>query len=604
MSYTYPEAVTALESIANDFILALRPAHRARVNLRCDAYSGTASVTWDVYSITVNMPVRPATSVMTQSEFEDWTAYLLHELGHPTHTDQQVWFEAVRNGHARMLNALEDVRMEAALIASGIVPNARAVLSRLISRKVAEARANGWKPNSRKEIGWTVCVLGRAANGYALEASDLAWIKGQISPTGTVGKAFAWALPALAACKSTADCLALAERLAGAIAAPQQPQGQQGQKGQQGEQGQKGEQGQQGEEAPQSPQGEQGEEGEGEQGEQGEGTSEPRNTPEGPSEGNEGEGKGKGGKGHGDGTTDDEAPVADESELIERALAPESSADMSPNDRNTSSEKAVLDILRVDSIMKSAPHEPKGPSRRAVQEGAKLRDQAAKASKQRALLARALRANETEDREGGRKAGRLDRGALSRAMAGAQNVFARREISEGFDTDVCILLDASGSMAGHNMLQALEVGLIVAQAASSVGASCTTEIFSSSGYQRAGGLASKRVPNATDFGALSNEADGGTPLSAHMARAALAQAKRAPHKRRVLFVVTDGGCDYGRNVLARMATYLEQACGVVLAHVSIGTPLSGAFRAEVQVPYGCEVSDIGLGHFVKVLQAL
>ena len=98
---------------------------------------------------------------MTQAEFEDWTSYILHELGHPTFTDQDVWREACKRGLGRMVNALEDVRMEARVIASGVVPNARAVLSRLISRKVVEARNNNWRPNARRSIGWTMCVLGR-----------------------------------------------------------------------------------------------------------------------------------------------------------------------------------------------------------------------------------------------------------------------------------------------------------------------------------------------------------------------------------------------------------------------------------------------------------
>jgi Mg-chelatase subunit ChlD len=269
----------------------------------------------------------------------------------------------------------------------------------------------------------------------------------------------------------------------------------------------------------------------------------------------------------------------------------------------TWAEKAVIDILR-DSVIQSQPKTTKdSETKRLGIRGTRLRDAAAKASKQRALLARALKANETDEREGGRKAGRLDRGALSRAMAGAPNVFAKREINEGYDTDVCVLLDASGSMA-NDMAAALEVGLIIAQAASSVGASCTTEIFNSSGYTRAGSLASKRVPNPADFGALQSQANGGTPLSPHMARVAINQAKRAPHKRRVVFVVTDGMCDYGPTTVKRMATYLEQACGTVMAHVSIDTPLSGTFKAEVRVPYGKPLAEIGLDHFVKVLQAL
>ena len=134
---------------------------------------------------------------------------------------------------------------------------------------------------------------------------------------------------------------------------------------------------------------------------------------------------------------------------MQHELAPQNDETVAPQD--AFAEKAVLDILR-DKCMSS---DPKGNTtlhpRKMGAKSVALRDAAAKASRQRALLARALRANETDEREGGRKAGRLDRGALSRAMAGAPNVFARRDISEGYDTDVCVLLDASGSMGGENM---------------------------------------------------------------------------------------------------------------------------------------------------------
>jgi cobaltochelatase CobT len=595
MSYTYPEALDALESIANDYIKTLRPRDNARVTLVCDQDATTASVSWDVYGICIHMPVRAATSVMPQTEFEDWTAYLLHELGHPTHTDKSTWTDAVRQGLGRMVNALEDVRMEKALIASKVVPNAKAVLSRLISRKVAEARANNWNPNARNNFAWTACVLGRAANGYDIDPADLTWIKAQIKPGSTVGTVMAWALPELKACTSTADCLVLAERISKTLGSPQEGPQNDAVSGTGNNKKRTGD----------ASEGQQTASQDEEENKSSEDTAENNKAKDNGeakngNEGNEGETGGKGGHGHGDGTTDaDELPVKDEDQ-VEHALAPQGETLTGVKGLN---ERTVLNILR-DNVIQSPPKNPIKGFPGSVAATARLTDIAAKSSRQRALLARALRANETDEREGGRRAGRLDRGALTRAIAGAPNVFAKREITEGYDTDVCILLDASGSMGGYNMISALEVGLVVAQAAASVGACCTTETFNSSGYRRAGGLASKRAPNPADFGALTSSAQGGTPLSAHMARVAVNQAKRAPHKRRVVFIVTDGGCDYGPKTVKRMAKYLEQACGTVLAHVSIGTPLTGAFQAEVYVPSNTPLTSIGLDHFVKVLQAL
>lgn len=592
MSYTYPQALNALQGIAKDFMRILRPRHLASVHVVSDIHSSTASVSWDDYGVTINLPVRPATSVMTQTEFEDWTAYLLHEMGHPTHTDLATWQQACKTGLSRLTNAVEDVRMEQALIKSGLVPNAKAVLSRLVSRKVAEARVNNWKPNSRKEIGWTLCVLGRLANGYAIDATDVAWVKSQIKPGSTVKTILGWALPELAACSNTRNCMELAKRISDAIAVPAQQPPQPQAKQSEAEQG----------------------EGEGESESEGESNTSPEpsesatdasdaapapDSPEAPKPtDNVPSASGKG-NGHGDGTTDDESPVNNETGLTQRELAPEGEAltgDAAIQARN------VLKILRTGSLDQK-PNADMLPQRKRPNYVPQMRETATKASRQRALLARALRANETDEREGGRKAGRLDRSALARMAAGSSNVFARRDISEGYDTDVVILLDASGSMQA-DMHKALEIGLIIAQAASSVGASCTTEIFNSRGYARAGMLASKRTPQIEDFAALVNSASGGTPLSFQMARAAIAQAKRTLGKRRVVFVVTDGGCDFGPEAVKGTAEYLERTYGTVLAHVSIGNPLRGSFKAEVLVPHGKSVSEIGLEHFVKVLQAL
>jgi len=594
MSYSYADAVIAFESIANEYIKVLRPNETAQVRIECNPNVTTASVSWDTYGVRITLPVRAASSLMTQAEFEDWVSYFLHEMGHPTFTNQADWLDACRRKLARLTNATEDVRMEKALIACGVIPNAKTVLSRLISRKVVEARANGWKPNSRREFGWTLCVLGRAANGYTINADDLAWIKSQIKAGSTVETVLTWALPELDACTSTADCVALSARIMAALAVTQanNPPGNPGE----GEAGNPGDD----------------EQGDGEAGEPAEGDGDGEASEgEGEGEGDKGEGDkgegskgGKGGKGHGDGSTDadDETPVENDDDLAQHDLAPKGEALTGAEAFN---EKRVLDILR-DGVMKSQPKTAGSVtrSRGQVINGEALRKAAAQASKQRALLARALRANEVDEREGGRRAGRLDTGALARAAAGATNIFERRETSEGFDTDVCVLLDASGSMAGSNMNSALETGLVIAQAAASVGAPCTVEIFNGTGYVRAGNLAARRTPSPVDFGALTNQAQGGTPLSAHMARVAVAQAKRAGAMRRVVFVVTDGGCDYGPETVKRMAAHLEKTYRTVLAHVSIGTPLQGSFKAEVCVPYGAPLADVGLAHFVKVLQAL
>ena len=620
MTYTYPEALNALESVLNELSQKLRGAKHVPVRVVADAVSGTASVSWDMWEAVVHLPVRPAATRMTDAEFQDYAAYGWHEIGHPTFTDKAAWEAACLAGLGRLTNAVEDVRMELETINSGVAVNAKAVLSRLVSRKIAEARASGdWNPNARKSIGWTLCVLGRIANGYDIPAADVAWIKAQIKPGSTVAKVLAWALPEMAAATSTADCAAIAAKIQKAIAAPEKPVGE-------GKSGGEGNGPASDKPAPKGPEGqEEGNEGEGEEGEgEGEGEGQP-----GEGEGEEGEGEGQpgngrasrdqdrpedsegeskpggGGVGHGDGSIEsDEKPVFDESELTEADLSPTADDEMRGYEADV--ERRVLDLLRANAKHDGKPDawlQGQFDKGRAI--GAEiLKTQAATASKQRALLARALRANETDDCESGRRNGKLDRHSLTRAYAGAQNVFSKRTISEGFETDVCILVDASGSMKGSAIYRAVEAATVVAQAAASVGAPCTVEAFNTSGFIRAGAVGNRRTPEIRDMAKLHGACTSGTPLSAHIARAAMAQHKRAPYKRRVLFIITDGGCDYGSSVVKRTGEYVEQACGTVLAHISIGRHCVGEFKAEVAIVGGKKILDVGLGHFVKVLQAL
>ena len=595
--YTYPEAVNAFESLANEFLKTLAPNRKFHVQVTPDAHCTTASVSWDVNSYSyhnranISLPVRPATARLTQVEFEDWTSYILHEIGHPAFTDKSVWAQAVAAGLGSLVNALEDVRMEKAVIACDAIPNAKRVLSRLLDRKVAEARANGWKPNSRREFPWTVAVLGRAANGYDIDAS---WARQQLIPGSTVSKLVDWVLPELDGCASTLDVLELAKRIEKVLAEPKkpQPQGQQGQG-----QPQKADSPQ---EAQQDGQGNSDDEEASDTEETEKRTSQAPKASEGPSEENETDEASDsvvaGDEAAGD---SDEAPVSGK-ELIERELAPKS--DDVPgelSDRNQT--VTVVEILRKALASPKAARAYETGGRAYASE---LRAAAAKSSKQRALLARALKANETEDYEGGRRSGRLDRGALCRAVAGSQNVFGRREISEGFDTDVHVLVDASGSMCGIRMEAAVEAALIVAQAAASVGAAYTVESFASKGHVQAGPVASRSAPDVTKFCRMVRDAEGGTPLSPNIARAAIQQAQRAPQKRRVMFIITDGSCDYGPAAVKSIADYVERTYGTVLAHVSIHSRLMGAFKAEVMVPYNGSIAEVGLDHFVKVLQGL
>jgi len=85
-----------------------------------------------------------------------------------------------------------------------------------------------------------------------------------------------------------------------------------------------------------------------------------------------------------------------------------------------------------------------------------------------------------------------------------------------------------------------------------------------------------------------------------MLLAATLQAKRANGRRRVMLVITDGGCNNGDDVVRAAATYLERAMGVELANLHIGPKVMGLFRNEVAVKVD-QVAETGLQQLTAVM---
>ena len=206
---------------------------------------------------------------------------------------------------------------------------------------------------------------------------------------------------------------------------------------------------------------------------------------------------------------------------------------------------------------------------------------AARMGRQRSLLAAALKREETDDYEGGRMSGRLDRRAMARLVMGNPHVFGKRTITEGYDTDVQILIDGSSSMQGGKVLAAATLGLVVAQAAAQVGVECATHVFNDNGLHAITKGRSK--PVGKKFAYAYNQVMGTTPLTQNMLAVAFEQKRRAPHKRRILFLITDGGCDLGPDVLKAAGRYVEGVVGTEVANLHIGYKPMGIFRNECAV---------------------
>jgi Mg-chelatase subunit ChlD len=181
---------------------------------------------------------------------------------------------------------------------------------------------------------------------------------------------------------------------------------------------------------------------------------------------------------------------------------------------------------------------------------------------------------------------------------GATTIFGKRTSTEGYDTDVQILVDASGSMNGNKIMAAASLALVVAQAASQVGVDCYAHTFSDDGLAMMTQGKAKPIPRK--FAYAVNQVMGGTPLTENILLTSQLQQRRAGNKRRILFVITDGDCNNGAKVLKAGADYVE-SLGTEIANLHIGSQVMGVFRNEVAVRPD-KVREAGLKQLTSVLE--
>jgi hypothetical protein len=625
--YTYPEYLNACNRVARDLFTRAHetdpvkfPYHplQVRLSVAADSRTGTASVDWRVVQftsaplrVTINMPVKPASYLVTEAEFQHGIAYLLHEVGHPLHTCKATWDAAVARRAHNLLNSLEDVREEKATIDMDLAVNARVMFGSLIDSLHAKAVADGYDPNNLRSIGWTLSLMGRKANGYDMDTSDVAR---RLDPNGPVAAIMSWALPELALCGSTQDCLDLADKVTAAVRAANKAQAQQPEAEEIADEAldealeevleefdaleaadealkDADENAGKGEFEPQDAS-------EGEEGEEGEGTAGTGTQ----STGNAGAGAGG------------EAPEADD---VEPEVEPEADdlvddVDMTPNKAGALSSssqdwyaQSVLNRKVRDALTTSRDDKPivgrtlAHVDRKGRDSIAAVSEDASRMGRQRALLAAALKREESDDYEGGRMNGRLDRRSMARLVMGNPHVFGKRTVTEGYDTDVQILVDGSSSMTGRSILAAATCALVAAQAAAQVGVQCAAHVFNDNGLHFMTKGRSK--PAGRKFAYACNQVTGCTPLTENLLAVALAQRARAPGKRRVIFVITDGGCDLGPDVLRAAGKYVETVVGAEIANLHIGYAPMGIFRNEVAVDVD-DVASTGLQSLTRVLE--
>lgn len=394
----------------------------------------TAGISINPQGVCLNLPFLPLDARLTKDERDLWVGYVIHELGHALFTDFYAWRRAISEGVHDLVNGLEDPRIEGCLLRNGVATNARAMLEKLTDQKLSEANARAYDPADLSNLAYTLAVYGRIhCQGYDLANAPA------LDPD--LAARLSWIWPRLTACASTSDVLALAHDVAAwraaQVQAAQEPK--ESAQGKQGDQKQDNEgdqdqdtkdQGDQGDQDSEDQDQEKDSEGEGDQDDQ---DSEAQDAA--PTGGEGGENKG------GDAPTHaQDAPKIDvepnltsqTDEVLKRLKARDARTDRA--------DRAIVKIPRI---------KPKLTEKTTRHTGMKtIEDVFPSTAKLKADLTRLVKSPERVAHQHGLLAGRLDRRAFGRIAGGATNVFSRRQVTEGVNAAVSMVLDGSGSMRG------------------------------------------------------------------------------------------------------------------------------------------------------------
>ena len=204
--------LAAIPSASQKFLK--RAGVRAKVTVQCSGdtaytqFHGTGK-NGNIMKVLLNMPCLDASGYMTRAQADLFTAYVLHEISHNLYTDNHQWRDAVMSADYgrqaaahKILNALEDVRIENVSIRENVAGRFQECLERLIDFLHVRALAGGFNPNGADGMLWTICVLGRMElNGY-----DIPSAAGIRSKMSAKNNAFvSEILKRLATAKDTAD---------------------------------------------------------------------------------------------------------------------------------------------------------------------------------------------------------------------------------------------------------------------------------------------------------------------------------------------------------------------------------------------------------------
>src|SRR5262245_55120862 len=146
----FPDALDAMERNIKVF-MGMAGLKRGYVRARIDVHSGTAGIrhigdSYGARNVDGLFPALIGQTMLTTAELDWWTGYFLPERCHALYTSEIAWAQAVSERLHKLVNALEDIRIETKLNAAGIVGNSRHQLNALLDWVVNELPAN-YDPN-------------------------------------------------------------------------------------------------------------------------------------------------------------------------------------------------------------------------------------------------------------------------------------------------------------------------------------------------------------------------------------------------------------------------------------------------------------------------
>ena len=611
---TIPDALDAIERNIKAF-LVIAGETPGYVIAQVDCYTGTASIkhTRCIYNNTIDcvvmLPAMKSQTLIGKDELDRWIGYFIHELCHALYTDEAAWKQACTEHLNDIVNGMEDVRIERKFNQSGIAANSQDLLNKLLAFVVSQLPAN-YDPNDVTNLAWLFAMVGR----IELCGYDLPEAMPHMAKINPAYRALCdWVMAKLDVAQNTMDVLIIARELQKKLASkpgsnakvnPGKGNGQPGESDKPSGETSHGEPDSDGQDSSgdveNGNEAQPGDDTEGENGSPEETESDTGgNVPTG------GMGGGKPGEIEGDITQVNPVVICpvtqqkldDAKELIRTYEAHD--------------ESTIIDAIRQANKSAGASLKPLDEARSANNIVAELM----RAAKLRAQVARVLKAEENEFWDRGRASGRLDRFALARVGAGhVENVYAKRRIGGGYETEIDVLVDASGSMGGNDVMTnaglvpspmkaATILAYVIAQAAQQVGVKCQVSRFTSAhGFPRVAkapneSASSKSVQKR--FGEMMKGTGGSTPLTRSIIQVSTKLAARAPMKRKMLFVVCDGDCDNGQKAVRKACDYAERL-GVETVALCIDLPPQDGFRLAVRCS-SQNIAEAGLGLLVKAL---